>query len=631
LATLAEQSVAIVTDFKLLSEVVDKSNVLSSVIIGQSDKLRKEIDGVTDLITKTRDYISAHKEEPKKISVFLESLEQEIETVQNLDDYQLSIDAALTSMNDNIRVPISVAGGPLSYQDVNFGRQIRQWLDTEIQPSIYEMADLTNRVSNSLKMALINIRNRAILLSKETSPTGQTSPDVSRADLQQPLDQIADRLEEWQADQRLLREVLTSRVEKSLTVSDIYHGDEEFLPVPLQTTLTQFRLDQNELWVKLKRWFDKQTQKFSKIKDIVIREEALSDADKIVRYVRSRTIEDDRHQYDSIFKAQGYIGESFCVGRTYELGEIAASILAWKQGYRGSAVITGWRHGGKSLFGEWVSQRHFPNDTIYVRPNNTISVDGRRLATGHDLKEVLSFIKKHSVNKKYLVWIDDIESWESAEVSIGHNISALKKYMDNLSNRLYFLVSMAPWTFYQWDELYGLQDSFQTTINLRPITDREVRDAIVIRHGATHKRLVDEENVEINSIQFGKMVKQVHRQSQGVIGDTLLLWANNTAIGTGDMVLYEDPTSFALPDFLNPDISILLRYILLRRTTSEYELRKSFGLSFKRKYSNILQRMISMGIITRRIDERLEITNIVANDIARLLEEHSYITITNQT
>ena len=623
---LLDQSSSIIQDYMSLSEVTKHSNEIVKKTHQQCEILKRVLIDIAQLIEKAKTFIAEGSNDISKIPQHLESIESHLQTSLNLDGYQSLINHELSDINKVVRVPISVSVGALEYLEINFSRQIRQWLETEIAPGLHDMMELTDRISNRLKMALLNIRNRAIILAKEQELVNSETLIVQ---LYQPLEQTLEDHVAWEADMKAIDLKLATRLKESFDIRNLYKGEDEFLPVRLHKTLTQFRLDQNDIWIRFKNWYTRQFKALRRLNEFLIKEESLSDSDKIVRYVKSRIIIDDRLQYDSIFKSQGYIGASFCVGREIEMAEIESSIKAWNEGFRGSAVIKGRRHGGKSLMGEWVAHRYFQHNTLAVKPNSEINIDGRKLSTHFNLDEVLDFIKKYSIHKRYLIWIDDIEAWDDVDVSSSQNIRALIRHIDGLSNRLYFLVSMGSWTNHHWDKIYGLNHSFQTIIDLRPISSKEAQDAIVIRHGATHRRLVAANNDEISTAQFGKYVHKVHRLSEGVIGDMLLLWANGTEIGDEDLVTFNAPESFGLPDFLDADIAVLLRAILMKRTTSEYQLRKSFGTSFKDRYSAILQRMISIGIVHRRLSGRIEITSGIVNDVARLLESHGYISITD--
>ena len=82
----------------------------------------------------------------------------------------------------------------------------------------------------------------------------------------------------------------------------------------------------------------------------------------------------------------------------------------------------------------------------------------------------------------------------------------------------------------------------------------------------------------------------------------------------------------SLPDLLNPDAAVLLAALTLERRSNEYRLRKMFGPAFKDKYSNLLQRLIGIGVLQRHVDGWLEINEAVVNEVGRMLERKKYLT-----
>ena len=92
-----------------------------------------------------------------------------------------------------------------------------------------------------------------------------------------------------------------------------------------------------------------------------------------------------------------------------------------------------------------------------------------------------------------------------------------------------------------------------------------------------------------------------------------------------DTVVYKALPPHHLPDFLNDENSVVLKTILLNKRTNEYRLLKVLGSTFKVKYKAIIQRLISLGILTRTINDDLEINHNVVNEVALLLDKAKYI------
>ncbi|MFT6807195.1 MAG: hypothetical protein ACJA01_000414 [Saprospiraceae bacterium] len=621
---IACQASILVVSYFAVEEVAESFERISEEARKVGQHIDLEVDSLKEMAEGAISYIAEYNEEPKKIVFHLETQEQQLNSPANLEQLNLFVDNELIELNKLIQVPIDTAGGLVRYKELNFGKGIRQWLESEIFPSMYEMVDIAERVSNAMKMSLINIRNRAILLSKEVK---DPKPNEFALPLDQPIHVLRENIEAWQAEMHSIRETMEGRLSASFRISHIYDQNHEFLPIPLQSTLNQLRIDQNKFWTKTKQWIMQRTTAFQQLRSTVLKEEALSDGEKIVRYVENRSYNHDHHHYDSIFTAEGYIGDSFCVGRLQELEHIVQLIAHWREGYNGAVILHGQRFSGKTLFGDLVSHRYFHQDVIVLRPSNVINIYGRRLITDYNLGDALDFVSKYSRVRKNLVWIDDIELWNDKSISISENINHLMRYLDKGANRMFLMISMNSSSLHHYNGLYGINEAIPTCINLNRMSGEEIRRAILIRHGATHKTLVDDKGQEMKSSEFNRLTSECHRSAFGNIGEALRLWAYASTVTSEQQVSISAMPSYELPDFITDDNAIILRAILLHKITNEYELNKQFGPSFKKKYNILIHRLLGVGVLTRREDGRLQIASAVVNSLTRLLAKHRHISI----
>ena len=621
---IARQANILIVHYNSVEEIAESFEKISDESAKVALHIDQEVNHLKEMAEGAIKYIADYIEEPNKIVFHLEAQEQQLNSPVNLEQFNLFLDNELIEHNKVIQAPIDTVNGLVRYKELNFGKGIRQWLESEILPSMYEMVDIAERVSNAMKMSLINIRNRAILLSKETKEIRAAEQALP---LDQPLHVLFENIESWQEEMHEIRQKMEGRLTASFRISHIYDQNQEFLPIPLQSTLNQLRIDQNRFWTKTKNWVMQRTTAFQKLRSTVLKEESLSNAEKIVRYVESRSYNHDHHHYDSIFTAEGYIGDSFCVGRAKELEHIVQLISNWREGYSGSVILHGQRFSGKTLFGDLVSHRYFHQDTIVLRPSNVINVYGRRLITDHNLGAALDFVHKYSRDRKNLVWIDDIELWNDKSISISENIHHLMRHLDKGTNRVFLMVSMNSSTMHHYDKLYGINETIPSRINLNQLSREEIRRAILIRHGATHKTLVNEKGQEMKSSEFNRLTNETHKNALGNIGEALRLWAYASTVTSEEQVSMSAMPLYDLPDFIDDDNAIILRAILLHKFTNEYELNKQFGPSFNKKYKIIIHRLMGVGILTRREDGRLQITDAVINSLTRLLAKHRHILI----
>ncbi|MEZ4957858.1 MAG: hypothetical protein R2825_30145 [Saprospiraceae bacterium] len=624
LEKLAEQCQHLDQQFEQIKTLSENFHFIKKTAEEEITWCKNEISEIKQTAQNTIAYIAENLESKlSRIPPYLQEAETKINVRNHLNDFTEIYEKELEALQGKTEVPVSIDGGILQYKEINIKRSARQWLESEILPLFYEIWELTDNVSYGMKMSLVNIRNRVILATNENKDGAKDAGSI--ADISQPLNTFLIKADGWGKNLQELERMIGERLSAQFKISNLYDLSGEFLPVSLEYTINRFGIDRNELIEKAREWLGRLTGRVAQIKTTVAQEEILSDSERVVRYVQSRKGDENNNQYASIFLTKGYLGESFWVGRANEIRHLENVIGQWRLGYRGAVVLSGIRFCGKSLFGEIIANRFFPEQTIRLSPNTTLKVQGRTLETGYDLGKALDFIRKHTLNERPLVWIDDLEIWSDEAFSLQTNVRHLKKHIDNYSDQLFYMVSMSNWVKSHLDRIFDISKIFQTEIRLDRMGQDEIRKAILIRHGATHKTLVDGKGEEINPKLFDKLISNIYRSVGGNIGDALNQWAFSTAKIDDERVFHQYSATQDFPDFLNPDRAVLLAAILMEKRTNEYRLRKMFGPSFQEKYGSILKRLLSVGLLSRQLDGWLELNEVAANEIARRLERKDYL------
>ncbi|MCB0551544.1 MAG: hypothetical protein KDD19_28525 [Phaeodactylibacter sp.] len=589
----------------------------------QSDVLEvhNKIDQTTALLAE-EDPGAGGLSNPVKISGRLEAIAGKVQAQPRLQAFSDALEEALNKLPEKMELALGIQGGMLEVLSLNLRKRCLQWLESEVLPPAYEAWELTENTLNGLKVALSNIRNRLILLSSESK---ETEGKWEMADLFQPIEAFRNNLLSSEEQLTGLAGTVKQRLESDFRFSTVFDSTHLFLPIPSQSAISRLRLRRYKWLDNLQRWWANQVKAVRKIRKAAEQEENLSTSEKVVRFIQSRTVSNDNSQYAAIFQAKGYIGESFWVGREDKMQHIESIIDNWKKGFRGAVAITGKRFSGKSFFGEMVANRFFPENTIRISPGCVIQIQGRKLEVDYNLEEALEFIQKNSLHEHPLLWIDGLESWWNPSVPLNQNVRALRRYIDAYSGNLFFLVSLSNALSNHLQQLHNVGSLFQAELNMDLMPAEAVREAILIRHGATHMTLLNDQLQEASPQQFNRLASRVHRAANGNIGEALLRWALSVQKVDENSVFIHTPPEYALPDFLNPDTAVLLSAILMQKRTSEYQLRKLMGPPFSEKYVNILRRLLSVGLLTRHSDGWLEINEGAANAIGALLEHKDYI------
>jgi len=596
---------------------------IHQMVVSCENEVAGIIESARSVVTFIEDALKeTDNPRPAKIISRLDELEANFLLPDYFALYTEAQELTTSLLPQEARIPVETEGGTILYRDMNLRRKTRQWLETEVRPALLEVWEETQLSSNSFKLSLVNVRNRAILINNE----GKASTGINHKDICQPIEHFLENVSEWQKSLVEHKNVIEARTDEMFHLSNVYQVSREFLPIPLQTTLRQLRLDENPLFARVESWYKKTNKWFRNLISRVEREESLSTPEKIVRVVQARNLNRDASSYSGIFLTKGYIGESFAVGREEEIRRIKKLINNWRLGYRGSVLLHGQRFSGKTLTGDWIANRFFDESFVRLRPNAMLEFQGRRQQLSYDLEEALAFVRKHGLNQPLLIWIDDLELWWNDEISLSKNVRSLKNYINQYGHTQFYMVSTTNWVRQQLETVLDLTQVFQAEVNLDRMHWEDIHRAILIRHGATHKTLVDKEGDEVSGQQFEKMIKKVYNASRGNPGEAMMRWSMFTHGKGEEDVLHKFRALFVLPDFLNADQEIIFRSLMMKKRANQYQLRKIFGPAYKDKYNQMIQQMISLGLLIRRLDGDLEINEVVVNEIGRMLEQRHALT-----
>ncbi len=559
----------------------------------------------------------------------LEALDPSDRLSGSVEDTARVTNAIIDQLPERLKLYINAPNGRMQYRDINLERQTGQWISAEILPTLNQEARLAEQSLADLLRTLIDVRNR-IQLAKEHDKT-QNQPleeGISSIDLtylKAPIRAMLKRVERVQAEVKKVSSQASIKIQEELRLSRVYDPKLNFLEVSFEAGMSQVRRTQDALLNRFGAWLIDRKNSFLNLRKRVAEEEKLSVGEKIVRTIRSRTLDPKNANYTSVLVTRGFIGEAFHAGRVNEIERAKNAIMAWKDGFRGSIALTGQRYCGKTHFAELLSSRYFEEATLRLRPKTMLEINGRKLKLGTDLGTALEFVKKNTVNKQYLVLIDDLELWSDTEDGLAIDADDLRTAMDELSGRLFFIVAMGNWTFANLSSGLGLAASFQLEINLDTMPLEDFRNTVLIRHAATHVKMIDAKGEQVSESTLRVHAEEMFRAARGNVGDGLRRWAQSVVCEETNVVKVQPRVNYALPNFLDVSIGLVLSAVKKERYTSEYELRKRFGPAFDKHYRPIVRRLIRLDILLRHRTGTLSINPVVSNEIGRLLQRDGYL------
>ena len=598
--------------FEQIAKAIKESNAQIKI---QLEQLKKVL---SDLIKDLKNHT-----EPKEEL----ALVQKVESTISFDNLQMSFNADLEQMIEQlvtkVDTPIATNGGMMVNRDIALQRQVRRWILSEIKPLLYEVWEIRDNLTTGGKMIFMNLKNQLnILIAQhehdvDLPQTLNSSIAVSNTF----LEQVDHQLQEFER----ISDQIHDRLDTTFKISNIFDTQHEFLPLQSQTAMNPILLNQRDLFSRVQQWWNTQVQKFENYQAQIDFNNDLSTSEQVIRYIEYRKRGVNHDYYQNIFLTKGYVGEAFWVGRQDELRRVGAVIDNWKLGYRGTVLLTGKRSSGKSLFGEVIANRHFRNQTIHLFPNAQIKIGDKTIQTTYNLNNALHHIKRQIKGRTCLVWIDNLEMWWDTKTSLNANIRHLKKFMDVHGQQVFFMIATSDIFKNHLARTHDIEGLFQADIELEDFPVQNLEQTISIRHGATHKNLVNTVGDTLSPQVFKKTVRKIFKAAHGNVGVALQLWCNAIKLLDNNQVQVNFETPPLFPDFLNPNTATLLTSIALQKRTNEFLLRHLFGPAYNQKYAALVKRLLSIGILTKKIDGWLEINELVVHEVINLLRRKKYL------
>ncbi len=613
---------------QVILETANGFQDIEARIFGAIRFCHKELDEVIGFIRQATEFIELEAQAPSeknlsRIANKLQAIETMVSITFHIDQFNAQLEQGLDQIAGETEFTIQIQNGLLVQTRINFVKRLSLWLNREILPLLFEVWEITELNKNGLKMALQNIRNMAILYNSET---GEKKQIFNSHTFLHPLNVLVENNKEAIRQLNEFDKIISQRIEAEMKLSLIYEANRYFLPFSSGTTMTnRLNLGRSKLIKVSQSWIKGQILQLHRLRKKVVHEFSLSRAEKMVRYLQFRQRDESNAHYTSFFTTKGYFGDLFSVGRDEELAHLSLLINNWRNGYRGSAIITGQRFSGKTLLGELVASRNFPDDTIRLSPGITLNLQGRKMEATYEISESLEFIAKNFQVGKCLIWIDDFELWWEPNVPLYRNLMDLANFIDHNSGRFFFMVSMNLSTFHHLKQVAELERIFQAHIHLSKLSSGEIEQAIMVRHLATHRTLLNEKGEKVGQAEFRRIAKELAQLSKGVVGDALNLWSFLIKRVDDETVQVSELPSFGMPEFYKPDLAVLLTSMMLQKRTNEYRLRKLFGPAFGEWYRPLLMRLISIRVIERQLDGWLEINERIVNELGLMLDDKHYL------
>ena len=516
----------------------------------------------------------------------------------------------MTSGLVDLNIPIATSDGILMKRKVELNKVTDKWLEYELLPLFIDLWDNEKSLEAYLDLNLINLKNGLVLAGNNKSIDSIQS-QISF------LESVATSLNENIEKEKEATERIEKLVGNSLVATNIYQK-EEFLEVSLQSSFAQYSTVKNTLLDRLKH----------KMKGLFVDlgtkyEEAhlFSGQKKLeasIECISHRMFKESNNSYDSIFRNRIFIGDLFLVAREEEERMLTDSLGQWQSGFNQAALVVGNHLSGKTTFIEYIAKKHFGRKVIKLEVTSSISVEGRKYQANYNLGGALKFIKNNLYQSKPLIIIDDIEIWRSEEYTLLDNVRAVIKYIESESDDAYVVVSTSKAMQDHLDQRLPFSNSFSTVINLNKSTSEEILEAVLLRHGASHKQLVTSDHITLSPKQIERKVKELSRSLNYNMGKVLQAWTYSSTVFDDQFVIFEDKDHTFRDFFTNEEI-IVLKYVVLYKHINEVVLKNFLG-SRNEIYMSGLKRLVNTKVLIRDEVGELWLNTVIHHDVIDILK-----------
>ena len=400
-------------------------------------------------------------------------------------------------------------------------------------------------------------------------------------------------------------------------VTDVY-GANDFLEVSLQTSLVQYSSDTNDRFSgvvnRIKALFQNVNSTYGKVASV-------NDSDLLeqaTECIVHRMFKEENAQYDMLFLNKNFMGDLFIIAREKAEASFSNSLAQWNKGFNKSILVVGDDLSGKTTFIHKIAKQGLRKQTLFFYPQSTISFQGRKFNTTHDLEEALKEIKKTGYTAQPIIVIDAIEVWRSVSHQLLNSVRAVIKFIESESDQALVVVTTTKVMQRHLDRRLPFSKTFTTQIDLNQCSNGEIFNAVRLRHSASHQILIDKELEPISARQFKRLVDRLCNKLNNNIGEVLQAWTYGTTMTADNQIIYNEDLGH-FPDFFTSEERLILKYILRYRTVNELTLKNFVGKRYSDGYESGLKRLLNTKVLLRNYEGNLHMNTVVINDVHEIL------------
>ncbi|WP_158977028.1 hypothetical protein [Cellulophaga sp. L1A9] len=517
---------------------------------------------------------------------------------------------------DAYAIPVGTNQGYLLDKKINFNKSVKKWMDYNLLPLLMDLWDGNNNLNHFIKLSLLNLKS-SLKLGKEND--NLIVYDIQLKSYQKIKKSLLENIETQKTIVSQIRQMLATE----FLVSNCYNRD-EFLEVTIQNSINQYTSETNNLVAGFKSVFERLIAKFNQSYKKVVLEDPQSKIDKASNCISQRMYKEVNADYDTLFLNKKFIGDLFLVSRSSQEAKLKDAITQWNEGFNKSILVLGNRLSGKTTFIHHSTEVLLDQKTIKLNPNDSVTIEGRKIKTTKNLKEALDEVKKSSFSKKRILLIDDLELWRDDKNTLLNNTRALIDFIESESDNVLVIVTTNPSMAVHLNTRCNFSNVFSTHIDINKCNQEEIFKAVIIRHSATHRSVINSGNEPLTESQINANVTKLSKKLDHNIGEVLQAWTYGTTVTEDGSILYKD-SYLPFPDFFTKEEILIVKYTLLYTYISEKILKEFTGEFYETSLKSSLKRLINTKVILRNDVGLLKLNPVLNHDIYQILKYRDII------
>jgi len=595
--------------FQKVIEIFDsiKSHTIKSYEgnLEESKKSEQTIEAVSISLENMNDN--------ENISLVISEIELAVKRIETsgrkLESFKYLVEEKVKSLS-TLNFPTATNEGLLLIKKVDFNRSVKKWLDYELLPYLIDLWENQNNLASYYKHSLLNLKSSLKLIKNNKSVAPVNSQITTLKEIQRTIGLNIRR------QQHIISQI-ENKLTNQLLATNIY-SSEEFLEVSFQSSLNQYTAGSSGFLMSSFQKIKTAIKSLNSSYEKTISASPDNAVEKAINCINFRMVKEENAHYDTLFLNKNFIGDLFLVPRVEEEKKLENCFKDWQNGFNKSVLITGNDLSGKSTFMEDFAKKHFGKDIILLDTDSTITIEGRKFKTRQNLKEALQEANKNIYNTRPVLLIDDLEYWRSDEISLLDNVRALMNFVLSESDRIFVMVSISKAMQRHLNRRIPFSNAFTTRLDLNKTKSEEIFKAVLIRHGASHKKLLNKDRNVMSPKQIEHHVQELSNDFKNNIGEVLQAWAYSTKMTDTNLVIFEE-AECRFEDFFSSEELIILKYVYLYKYVNEVLLKSFLGKGYNINFDSGIKRLVNTKVLWRNSNGNLILNRVITSDVYQIL------------